>query len=178
VFSLLAFASSMAAVEACGPSMLDTQVDHVAIAVRDIRAAMRMYCDLLGARFLFAGDNPRAYRWAQFRFPNGGKVELVTPLADGFVQRFLDDHGEGVHHLTLKTKDILAAIAELNERGVSPLNVSTEHDRWKEAFIHPRDAHGVLVQIAESPFDDEEVARHHLTDHSGSSHRHLSPDEL
>jgi hypothetical protein len=38
--------------------------------------------------------------------------------------------------------------------------VSFEDEHWKEAFIHPRDAHGVLIQLAESPHDDDESARH------------------
>lgn len=158
---------------------MNTQLDHVAIAVHDIRAAMRIYCDVLGATFLFAGDqDDQAFRFAQFRFPGGGKVELVAPLGPGFVQRFLDERGEGVHHVTLKTPDIAAALAHLAETGVIPINVNTEGEQWKEAFIHPRDAHGTLIQIAQSAWGDEEVARHHLSDHSDAGHRHIAVTDL
>lgn len=159
--------------------MIDGQLDHVAIAVHRIRAALPVYCDALGATFLAAGDVPeQGFRWAQFRFPDGGKVELVTPTGDGFVRRFLDRRGEGVHHVTIRTEDIAAAIAHLESRGVPLFNVSTEGRGWKEAFVHPRDAHGVLIQVAQSAFDDEEMARHHLSDHSASSHRHLRLEDL
>ena len=160
--------------------MLDAQVDHVAVAVRSVAAAVPLFVDALGGEFLFAGENKsQGFRWAQFRFPQGGKIELVTPIAgDGFVQRFLDGRGEGVHHVTLKVPDISRAIAHLRERGVELMRVSTEHPSWKEAFIHPKAGHGVLIQIAQSAFSDEESARHHLTDHETTDHRHLRLADL
>jgi methylmalonyl-CoA/ethylmalonyl-CoA epimerase len=160
--------------------MLDAQVDHVAIAVRNVGAAVPLYVDALGAEFLFAGENrSQGFRWAQFRFPHGGKIELVTPTTmDGFVQKFLDRRGEGVHHVTLKVPDIVRAIEHLRERNVPLMRVSIDHPSWKEAFIHPRDAHGALIQIAQSRFSDEEAAAHHLTDHETSDHRHLRLADL
>ncbi|MGH2795300.1 MAG: VOC family protein [Actinomycetota bacterium] len=161
-------------------AMLDAQIDHVAVAVHSVASAKPFFVDALGATFLFAGDNVRqGFRWAQFRFPYGGKIELVTPIGgDGFVQRFLDKRGEGVHHLTLKVPDIVAAIAHLESQGIEPVNVSIEHPSWKEAFIHPRDGHGVLVQVVQSAFSDEDTAEHHLRDHGTSDHRHLGLAEL
>jgi len=160
--------------------MLDARVDHVAIAVRSIAAAKPFYVDALGASFLFAGDNRgQGFRWAQFRFPNGGKIELVTPIdPDGFVQRFLDKRGEGVHHVTLKVPDIFKAIDHMRASGVDLFNVSTDHPNWKEAFVHPRDAHGVLIQLAQSALDDDEAAEHHLSDHRGADHQHLRLADL
>lgn len=159
--------------------MIDATLDHVAIAVRDIRASMRLYSEILGAPFLFAGDNQKqAFRWVQLRLPAGGKFELVTPLGDGFVQRFLDRRGESVHHVTLKVPDIHRAIAHVECAGIPLFNVWVENESWKEAFIHPKDANGVLLQLAQSPWDDEEVARHHLSDHSGSGHRHIRPEDI
>lgn len=158
----------------------DAQLDHVAIAVHDIGRAIPVYADALGGRFLFGGDNDaQGFRFAQFKFPNGGKVELVTPLSpDGFVARFLERRGEGVHHVTFKTGDIEAAIAELRASGLEPMMVNLRTPQWKEAFLHPRQAAGTLVQIAESQFTDEEVARHHLSDHGDAGHRHLTFEEL
>jgi len=160
--------------------MLDAQVDHVAIAVRSVAAAIPLFVDALGGEFLFAGENKsQGFIWAQFRFPHGGKIELVTPIdGEGFVQRFLDKRGEGVHHVTFKVPDIARSIAHLKDRGVELMRVSTEHPSWKEAFIHPKDAHGVLIQLAQSAFSDEESARHHLTDHETSDHRHLRLADL
>ncbi len=158
----------------------DAQLDHVAIAVHDIAGAVPLFVDALGGRYLFGADSDeQGFRFAQFALPQGGKIELVAPLSpDGFVARFLARHGEGVHHVTLKTEDIEAALAALAERGVPVMMVSTDREEWKEAFIHPRDAHGVLVQIAQSSWTDGEVAEHHLSDHTDAGHRHLAFEDL
>ena len=160
--------------------MLDAQVDHIAVAVRSVAAARPLFVDALGGEFLFAGENKsQGFRWAQFRFPQGGKIELVTPIdGQGFVQRFLDARGEGVHHVTLKVPDIFRSIDHLRGQGVELLRVSTDHPSWKEAFIHPKNGHGVLIQLAQSAFTDEESARHHLTDHETADHRHLRLADL
>jgi methylmalonyl-CoA/ethylmalonyl-CoA epimerase len=161
-------------------TMLDATVDHVSIAVRDLRTAIPFYTETLGASFLFAGErHDQGFRWAQFRFPGGGKVELVTPASSGgFVERFLERRGEGVHHVTLKVPDIERALAHLEDRGVPLFNVSTDRPEWKEAFIHPRDANGTLIQLAQARMSDEDVARHHLEPHEPGSHRHLTLDDL
>jgi methylmalonyl-CoA/ethylmalonyl-CoA epimerase len=144
-----------------------------------MRSAIPFVTDILGARFLFAGDQPEVrFRWAQFAFPGGGKLELVTPLGDGFVSRFLDRRGEGVHHLTLKVPDIGSALERLREAGTPVFGVAIERVGWKEAFIHPRDARGTLIQIAESPWSDEDAARHHLEPHGSDDHRHLLLQDL
>jgi methylmalonyl-CoA/ethylmalonyl-CoA epimerase len=161
-------------------AMLDATIDHVSIAVRDLRTAIPFYTETLGAAFLFAGERKdQGFRWSQFRFPGGGKVELVTPLSpDGFVARFLERRGEGVHHVTLKVPDIEAAIAHLERRGVPLFNVSITRPEWKEAFVHPRDANGTLIQLAQAAMSDADVARHHLEPHDSDGHHHLTLSDL
>jgi methylmalonyl-CoA/ethylmalonyl-CoA epimerase len=137
------------------------RLDHVAVAVRDIAAGARLFRDVLGGGFLFGGDvEPQAFRFAQYRVPGGGKVELVTPLGEGFVSRFLNRHGEGVHHVTLKVRVIEEQVARLKAAGVPLTLVNFSNPNWKEAFIHPREAHGVLIQLAESEHEDDELAAH------------------
>ncbi|MCA1832714.1 MAG: VOC family protein [Actinomycetota bacterium] len=162
------------------PLIPGARIDHVAVAVRDVAAAAPFYIDALGGKFLFAGDShEQGFRFVQFAYPEGGKIELVTPLSpDSFVARFLERRGEGAHHITFKTDDIETALGHLQSRGVPVMMVSVDRDEWKEAFIHPKDAHGVLVQIAESNWEDEEMARHHLSNHDGQGHRHPTFEEL
>jgi methylmalonyl-CoA/ethylmalonyl-CoA epimerase len=161
-------------------AMLDAKIDHVSIAVRDMRTAIPFYTETLGASFLFAGErSDQGFRWAQFQFPGGGKLELVTPASsDGFVSRFLERRGEGVHHVTLKVPDIEHALVHLEAQGIPPFNVSTDRPEWKEAFIHPRDANGTLIQLAQALMSDEDVARHHLEPHDPGSRRHLTLNDL
>jgi methylmalonyl-CoA/ethylmalonyl-CoA epimerase len=138
------------------PPRLD--LDHVAVAVHSIRDALRLYRDALGGEYLMGGDQD-AWRWVQLRFPNGGKVELLEPLGEGFLSRFLERHGEGLHHVTFKTDDIEAAIEQVRSQGYELVDVNLEGPNWKEAFLRPSGAHGTLVQVAWSSHPDEVVAR-------------------
>jgi len=76
------------------------------------------------------------------------------------VSRFLDRRGEGVHHVTLKVERIEEQVERLRAANVPLTLVSLAGPGWKEAFIHPSHAHGVLIQLAQSRYDDEEVASH------------------
>jgi methylmalonyl-CoA/ethylmalonyl-CoA epimerase len=134
------------------------ELDHVAVAVRSIRDAVPLYRDALGGEYLMGG-NQDTWRWVQFRYPNGGKVELLEPRAEGFLTRFLERHGEGLHHVTFKADDIRAAIAHVEGLGYELVDVNLEGPHWKEAFLRPSGAHGTLVQIGwSSQPDDDRVA--------------------
>jgi methylmalonyl-CoA/ethylmalonyl-CoA epimerase len=136
------------------------QLDHVAVAVRSIKSALPLYRDALGGEYLMGGDADGSWRWVQFRFPGGGKVELLEPLGEGFLTRFLDRYGEGLHHITFKTDDIRQAVADLERRGYELVDVSLDNPNWKEAFLRPSNAHGTLIQIAQSALPDEEARKH------------------
>jgi methylmalonyl-CoA/ethylmalonyl-CoA epimerase len=143
------------------PLVRGASLDHVAVAVRDAGRAATVYRDVLGGEFLYGADQPeQGFRFVQYRFPGGGKVELITPLGGGFVARFLDARGEGMHHITLRVSDLEAHVERLRQHGIEVILVDLRDANWKEAFIHPRDAHGVLIQLAETPHDDDETARH------------------
>jgi methylmalonyl-CoA/ethylmalonyl-CoA epimerase len=130
------------------------RLDHVSIAVWDIAAASHLPA-FLGGRFRDGGlSHARDFRWAQWDLPFG-KLEMIAPIdaeADTFLTRFLGDHGEGPHHLTFKVTDIDEAVARANELGFEVVGENTANEGWREAFIHPRSSHGVLIQLAE--FDD------------------------
>jgi methylmalonyl-CoA/ethylmalonyl-CoA epimerase len=136
--------------------VLRLELDHVAVAVRSITAAVPLFRDALGGEYLMGGDQEGSWRWVQFRYPNGGKVELLEPLADdGFLVRFLEQRGEGLHHITFKTDDIRAAIAQVEGLGYEVVDVALEDPHWKEAFLRPSKAHGTLIQLAQSSAPDD-----------------------
>ena len=143
------------------PAIRGARLDHVAVAVRDLRAAAALFRDVLGGEYLMGAEiDGQGFRFVQYRLPGGGKFELVTPMGEGFVSRFLDRRGEGVHHITLRVTAIDEQVERLRAAGVPLTLVSFENPHWKEAFIHPSEAHGVLIQLAESPYTDDESARH------------------
>ena len=140
--------------------MPELDLDHVAVAVHSVKAALPLFRDALGGEYLMGGDSrDGSWRWVQFRYPNGGKIELLEPLAEGFLSRFLERRGEGLHHITFKTDDVAAAIAELESRGYEVVDVDLDDPHWKEAFLRPSKAHGTLIQVAWSSQPDDEAAK-------------------
>ena len=126
--------------------MPQLQLDHVAVAVRSIKSALPLYRDALGGEYLMGGDADGSWRWIQLRFP-GGKVELLEPLGEGFLSRFLDRYGEGLH---VRGKCV----------GSFVVDKSLDNPHWKEAFLRPSKAHGTLIQIAQSALPDEQAKEH------------------
>jgi methylmalonyl-CoA/ethylmalonyl-CoA epimerase len=129
--------------------------DHVSIGVREVERATFLFRDVLGGDFVGAIEVPdEGFRFVQYRYPNRMKIELMEPIGRaGFLTKFLDHRGEGVHHLAFKVSDIDARLADLRSRGIDPVHVVVQGP-WKEAFIHPRQAHGVLIQLLEMPSTD------------------------
>jgi methylmalonyl-CoA/ethylmalonyl-CoA epimerase len=132
------------------------QFDHVAVALRSIKPALKLYREGLGGEYLMGADQGD-WRWLQLRYPGGGKVELLEPLGDGFLTKFLDRRGEGLHHVTFKTDDIEAAIAHLRGLGFELVDVNISNPHWKEAFLRPSRSHGTLIQVAQSSAPDDVV---------------------
>lgn len=132
------------------------KLDHVAMATWDATGPVRLLTEILGAEFFDGNDEHHAgFRWLQFKFPQGGKVEVIEPLnREGFLYRFLTKRGEGLHHVTVYVKDLAVAIEQVRAAGYEPIDISLDFEMWKEAFIHPRDASGVLLQLAENPVPD------------------------
>lgn len=142
--------------------MPEFKLDHVAVAVHSIKKALKLYRDTLGGEYLMGGDVSGVWRWLQVRYPNGSKVELLEPLGEGFLSRFLERRGEGMHHITFKTDDIAWAISHVETMGYEVVDVNLSDPNWKEAFLRPSTAHGTLIQIAQSSAEDDAI-KHLLT---------------
>lgn len=125
--------------------------DHVALGVRDLRSAARLF-EQLGGTFLTGADNPGGgFRWIHYRLPGGAKIEALAPTTeDSFLWRFLRSRGEGVHHLTFKVSSVAAAAERAEKEGLKVVGLQMA-PYWSECFIHPSSAHGTVVQLAEWP---------------------------
>lgn len=132
-----------------GLEHLVERLDHVSVAVRDIADVPAM-AQLMGGTFRNGGYHASSgFRWVQFDVP-GGKIEYVQPVTDDcFLHDFLERRGEGIHHLTFKVSSLTQAVERAEALGFRVVGINTESDRWKEAFVHPKSAHGTLIQLAE-----------------------------
>ena len=131
-------------------------LDHVALAAPDTADALRFLTGRLGGRIIFGGQavgfRPMQV-WLGSREGDGMPVELLEPWAveqNDFLARFVARHGAGPHHLTFKIPDLADALARVRGAGFHPVNIDVSDPEWKEAFLMPREAHGTVVQLAES----------------------------
>lgn len=132
-------------------------IDRIAIAVKDLDRARKFFEDVFGARFEPVEDvKEMQFRYQPFAL-GGFQMELLSPYdGSSVIARFLENRGEGVHHVTFVVADLEDAIRELKEKGVEvvdrkryPPDVTFEGYYWEEAFVHPRDAFGVLIHLAQ-----------------------------
>jgi methylmalonyl-CoA/ethylmalonyl-CoA epimerase len=137
-------------------------LDHTAVAVRDIGAALPLYRDLLGGQPSgFERISSKGFQWLSLRYPNGAQIELLAPTdTDGFLHQFLNKRGEGPHHMTFIVRDLKHAVQAARRSGLRVVDEDYSEPRWQEAFISPRSAFGTIVQLAQTSLDVAERERH------------------
>ncbi|MCX5834825.1 MAG: VOC family protein [Deltaproteobacteria bacterium] len=132
------------------------RIDHVSVAVRDLVRARSFFVDALGGRVLYTGPMPEErYRWTTIELGTSCLLELIDPLGEGgFVDEFLKKRGEGLHHITIQVDNLEETCQTLQSLGVPTFGMRQPVPGWREAYIHPKHAFGVLIQFAEfNPLD-------------------------
>ena len=132
------------------------QIDHIAVVVQDMEAALKVYRDALGLPLARVEDVPaEAVKVAFLPMPEGdGEVELVQPTdEESGIARFLAKRGQGIHHICFRVDDIQAAMDHVVANGLQVIEdeprVGSQGQRY--VFIHPKSAHGVLIELYELP---------------------------
>lgn len=137
---------------ATGASFELTEIDHVAIAVRDLDAAARWYEETLGAtvahreRIESDGVEEALLQVAD------SYVQLLTPTrADSPVAKYLERRGEGIHHVGYRVTDCAAALESMKAAGATVIDAAPRPGSrgTTVAFVHPRSAFGALVELVE-----------------------------
>lgn len=127
-------------------------IDHIGIAVADIKKTKKMYEETLNLKRLWAehiedqGVDVIAYQVGDT------KIELVQPLSqDSPVGKFLQKRGEGLHHIALRVEDIDITLGDLREKGVELIDQVARPGAHgtRIAFIHPKETNGVLYELVE-----------------------------
>lgn len=132
--------------------MLLTEIDHVAIAVRDLDAAVDYHRRAFGATV--------AHREVVER---DGVEEVLLAVADSYIQlvaptrpdspvaRFVERRGEGLHHVGYRVEDCAAALAAMVAAGATPVDREPRPGSRGTtiAFVHPRGSFGTLIELVE-----------------------------
>ncbi|MGQ9683185.1 MAG: methylmalonyl-CoA epimerase [Anaerolineae bacterium] len=132
--------------------MID-KIEHIGIAVLDLEAALAFYRDTLGLQTEIEEVPSQQVRVAVM--PVGTtRIELLqSTTPEGPIARFIDKRGEGIHHLCLEVDDIQQAMATLQAAGAQLIDSQPRLGAGgrRVAFVHPRSAHGVLIELSERP---------------------------
>lgn len=126
-----------------------TKMNHVAIAVEDIESALAFWRDALGLPLDHVEEVPSQKAKVGFLPVGESEVELVQPTAeDTGTAKFLAKNGPGMHHLCFEVDDIEGMLSQLKGKGVRLINEEPlELEGRRMAFIHPKSASGVLVEL-------------------------------
>ncbi len=131
-------------------------VDHIGIAVHSLDEAIATYGKLLG---LAVGERDKLVSdGVRIAFLNAGnlQLELLESLGDGPISRFLAERGEGVHHVAFRVDDIAQALANAKANGYRLVDTVPRRGARGRlvAFLHPKAAHGVLIEFVQTPMLD------------------------
>ena len=127
-------------------------IDHIGIAVKSIAQAGKFYTDVLGLEIQDIETVAEQKVNVAFLPITDSEVELLESTEpDGPVAKYIDSRGEGVQHIAFRVEDIDAALAEMKAKGVRLIDTTPRKGAGgaRIAFIHPKETHGVLVEICE-----------------------------
>jgi methylmalonyl-CoA epimerase len=134
------------------PSGLLTEIDHVAIAVRDLEAAVAWYQEVFGAtvehREVVESDGVEE---ALLRVADS-YVQLLTPVReDSPVAKYLEKKGEGLHHVGYRVRDCAEAFAAVEAAGGRMIDAAPRAGSrgTTVAFVHPKSSFGTLVELVQ-----------------------------
>ncbi len=128
------------------------KIDHLGIAVRSIAQARRLY-EALGLSVLEEEEEEEGVR--SVMIPLGeSRLRLLEPLDKNTAMgKFLEEHGEGLHHLALHVDDISATFEEMKQAGIRLISDEIEIGAGGRLrfLVHPSAANGVLLEICQDP---------------------------
>lgn len=127
------------------------KINHVGIVVKDIDESLKFWETALGLKLHHLEEVPSQQTKIAFIPVGESEIELVQPTTeDSGMAAYLEKRGEGMHHLCIEVDDIEAKMQELKAAGVRLINDTPQVlPGRKMAFIHPKAASGVLLELYE-----------------------------
>jgi len=129
-----------------------TGVSHIAIAVRSLEEAIPFYRDVLGLTLEGTEVVPDQKVKVAFFLAGQTRIELLEATTeDSPISKFVAERGGGIHHVALRTDDVSAEIARMQDRQVRMIDSTPRGgaNHTRIAFMHPKAAHGVLLELTE-----------------------------
>lgn len=147
-----------------GVRMINSAIDHVAIAVPNRSPAIDRYVNQFGGGSVASGRRA-GITIDQIIFAHRTKLEIVSPDPDSpkreRLNDFLKKHGPVIHHVTVRVESVRDSVNKLKHSGVQLVGLRLDDPRYQEAFVLPNQGGGVMVQLTWKDVDDEGWARRH-----------------
>ncbi|MEX0664184.1 MAG: methylmalonyl-CoA epimerase [Acidimicrobiia bacterium] len=134
-----------------GVSVL-TEIDHVAIAVNDLEAAIEYYQDTFGCQVAHREVVERDGVEEALLKVADSYVQLLTPVRDDSpVAKYLEKRGEGIHHVGYRVSDCAAALERVKAQGHKVIDEAPRPGSrgTTVAFVHPKTAFGTLIELVQ-----------------------------
>lgn len=128
------------------------KIEHIGIAVKNLKDATLIYERLLGTPSYKTEDVASEGVKTAFFACGESKIELLQATKeDSAIAKFIEKRGEGIHHIAFAVDDIAAEMERLKNNGFRLLNETPKlgADNKRIAFIHPKSTHGVLVELCQ-----------------------------
>ncbi|WP_049971506.1 methylmalonyl-CoA epimerase [Haladaptatus cibarius] len=124
-------------------------VDHLGIATDEASELAELYADLFDAPIVHEEEFD-GLRVIFLEFDDS-YFELLEPIEEGTISRYLDNRGAGIHHVALETDDIEGALETARGHGVELIDEEPRLGAWGHdvAFLHPKSTGGVLIEFVE-----------------------------
>jgi methylmalonyl-CoA/ethylmalonyl-CoA epimerase len=135
-----------------------TGLDHIAIAVPDLEAAIQRFMADFGLEYEGTEEVEAAKTSTAFFPLPPTSIELVHPLrGEGEIAKYLEKRGGGIHHLCFRTDDIDADVARLKDKGYQFIGDEPTPGAHgaRVIFIHPKSCDGVLIELSEPQLGDD-----------------------
>lgn len=129
------------------------KIYHLGIAVRSLKETVPFYRDTLGLELSGVEEVPEYGVKVAFLEIGESKVELLEPIGDGMIARFLKEHGPGIHHVAYEVDDLAAAIRHLESTGVKMMDRTPRPGAHGAlvAFVDPSSSHAVVTELCQLP---------------------------
>lgn len=135
------------------------RIAHIGIAVHQIKDALHFFTETIGLEVEAIEEVESEGVKIAFLKIGETRIELLEPLHDQSpIKGFLTKRGEGVHHIAFEVEDLAVRLSRLKEQGIRLINEEPKQgaNDSQIAFIHPKEAHGVLVELCEQAKGSDE----------------------
>jgi len=128
------------------------RISHLGIAVKDLGSSEALFAKLLGSEHVHHEEvKDQGVRIASFQIGES-IIELTSPTReDSPIGKFIEKHGEGIHHIALEVDDVASELARLKAEGIKLIDDFPKPGAHEMliAFLHPKSTNGVLVELCQ-----------------------------